>query len=120
MKAQSVVLCGLTWAGWFLHSDRDEASSPLLLFYIKRHMCEEQSLSLLEVSVSTIFLKLINGIQREVQLCCEVWLTVASMRSRNKRNKTKKQFNLFSILCFADSSIGDLRSRVAEILQVQL
>lgn len=120
MKVQSLVPCGHTWAGWFLHSDGDEASSPLVLFYIKRHRREEQSLSLLEVSVSTIFLKLINGIQREVQLCCEVWLTVVSTRSRNKQNKTKKQFNLFSILRFADSSIGDLRSGVAEILQVQL
>lgn len=119
MKVQSLAPCGLTWAGWFLHSNGDEASSPLVLFYMKRHRCEEP-LFRLEVSVSAIFLKFINGIQREVWLCCEVWLTIVSTRSRNKQNKTKKQFNLLSILCFADSSIGDLRSRVAEILQVQL
>jgi len=39
---------------------------------------------------------------------------------KTKKHTKKPQFNLSSILCFADSSVGDLRSRVAEILQVQL
>lgn len=70
------------------------------------------------VRIRAVFLKLLSGIQREVQ----IWLGgVALICLYEIKKQTPKNYNLMSsVLCFADSSIGNLRSRVAAILQAQL